>query len=239
MVTRLAVPVPLAAGRVTLVPVLGEARHRCPFPPYRRSLYSSLFSPLRRSRRAPMGGDMPNATGPAQPGAGWHASSCRAKSGVTITRTSARRRYPGSRSANGSANCCRGLGISGAAAYRSAVSSFSVVGVGMLARFVLPPLGETSQITFSSPVTFTGTFSHPTTLFRAMEDLLTTATATVVYEQVPFDVPVNQICRWNLVSATYELQATPEPTTLLLWGTGAAGFGLVRRTRSRAHARTA
>jgi hypothetical protein len=41
---------------------------------------------------------------------------------------------------------------------------------------------------------------------------------------------------WQTDSARFELQPTPEPATLLLWGTG---LGLVRwhrRRRERAHA---
>ena len=43
---------------------------------------------------------------------------------------------------------------------------------------------------------------------------------------------------WRWDSAEFALQPTPEPTALLLWGTSAAGLGLVRWRRRRAHTTT-
>ena len=39
---------------------------------------------------------------------------------------------------------------------------------------------------------------------------------------------------WQYAGIEYELEPVPELTTLLLWGTGAAGVGLVRSARNRA-----
>jgi hypothetical protein len=103
-----------------------------------------------------------------------------------------------------------------------------------------PPLNVAPIVALTSPVDFSGDFLHvddpslpPFTQPEVREQLGATATVTVTLQRFDGRCGPFEGC-WNFVSAEYDLTATPEPTTLLLWGTGAAGFGLVRRARSRA-----
>jgi hypothetical protein len=102
-----------------------------------------------------------------------------------------------------------------------------------------PPLvGVGRTTTVSAPVTFGGFASFP----GGVVDLIAAgpARAQLTLLEVdfgpgpPFDPDAHS---YLYVSLHYELEPTPEPTTLLLWGTTAGGLGLIRwlRRRARGH----
>jgi hypothetical protein len=97
---------------------------------------------------------------------------------------------------------------------------------------IAPPSNVASVVALTNPVTFSGFFRHEGTL----ENLIASAEATVVLEKANFSLlpicPLPGDC-WKSVSATYELSPVPEPGTLLLVGTTAAGLGLARWRQRR------
>jgi hypothetical protein len=82
-----------------------------------------------------------------------------------------------------------------------------------------PPLNVAPIVDLTTPVSVAGTFAH----MGIVEQFGATATATIELERQNVG-SFGEL--WVARSATYELQATPEPTTLLLLGTSLAGLGL-------------
>lgn len=130
--------------------------------------------------------------------------------------------------------------------------SFSSGG-GMFA----PPLNVAPLVALTGPANFSGTFSHvadpgvpafsdpdsgcpncPLGSFpngaNIVEELRATATITVELRRVEGPCFDSEEGCWVFNgSATYELTPTPEPATLLLFGTTMAGIGLTRWRRRK------
>lgn len=90
-----------------------------------------------------------------------------------------------------------------------------------------PPLNVAPVVALTTPVSVSGSFVH----LGVVEQLGATATATIVLGRLPNCGSVGAC--WDSASAIYELQATPEPATLLLFGTTMAGLGVVRWVKRR------
>lgn len=85
-----------------------------------------------------------------------------------------------------------------------------------------PPLNVAPIVALTTPVSVEGSFVH----LGVVEQLGATATATIVLGRLPNCGSVGAC--WDSVSASYDLTPTPEPTTLLLFGTTMAGLGMAR-----------
>jgi len=84
-----------------------------------------------------------------------------------------------------------------------------------------PPVNVAPIVALTTPVSVSGTFVH----HGVVEELGATASATLVLQRSGFGE------LWDARSATYDLTATPEPATLLLFGTTMAGLALTRWRR--------
>ena|ERR1700730_311047 len=93
---------------------------------------------------------------------------------------------------------------------------------------VAPPFGDFTKAILKVPVDFSGTFGHNASgLDPSSEQLVASAIATLTLDK--FDFGPQFGVAWRYDSIQYELMPTPEPTTLLLWGTTMAGLALARR----------
>lgn len=106
-------------------------------------------------------------------------------------------------------------------------------GIAFSGQTVAPPFGPFTKAILKVPVDFSGSFSHVESGGGgSTEQLLAFATATLSLQKFdaepPFPGPT-----WQYDSLRYELRPTPEPTTLLLFGTTAAGLGLARWSARR------
>lgn len=90
-----------------------------------------------------------------------------------------------------------------------------------------PPLNVAPSVALITPVDITGTFMHQ----GIIETLEAIATATLVLTHSDGGPEFGDL--WITSSTTYDLTATPEPTTLLLFGTTMAGLGFTARWRQR------
>jgi hypothetical protein len=98
------------------------------------------------------------------------------------------------------------------------------------APLIAPPGNVASTVSLTNPVTLSGLFGYPSSAgppFGTETLVGGPGFATVILKH---SCPDNIDC-WFVESADYEIQPTPEPAALLLWGTGAAGLGFARRFR--------
>jgi hypothetical protein len=98
-----------------------------------------------------------------------------------------------------------------------------------------PPSQDPFGIALLAPFTFTGEIIITDNAFGGHQPLLDlhlsgqgTATATLFPDCFPPGVP---ICGWRISDTTFDFSPTPEPATLLLFGTTIAGLGFAARRR--------
>jgi hypothetical protein len=125
---------------------------------------------------------------------------------------------------------------------------FDGVNLSLSASVLIPEFGSISSVVLTAPFLFTGILGRagldcpPDPRLPCSGDTALSTTYQLSGQGVFFGAMHRENRSdfgdyWQTDSAVYEFQATPEPATLLLWGTGAAGLGLVRRFRSgRQHA---
>jgi hypothetical protein len=117
---------------------------------------------------------------------------------------------------------------------------FDSLALSLSASVLIPQFGSISSVVLTAPFVFTGIL-HRTGLecfdpffnpFVCSGDLALRTDYQLHGEGVFFGAmhreSRNAFDYWQTDSARFEFQSTPEPATVLLWGTGAAGLGLVR-----------
>lgn len=122
-----------------------------------------------------------------------------------------------------------------------------VFGTFFTADIIAPPFQVGPTFTLQEPFAFLGSFTHFDPQAVTTEPLVGNGTVTLNLFQSTCGIvgggigggagSCNNILAWEMGSLSYDFAApTPEPTTLLLWGTSAAGLGLARWRRRRARA---
>ena len=93
--------------------------------------------------------------------------------------------------------------------------------------FVLPPVGALPGLTMTLPFTITGSYSSGTGVFGSFSG---GGTETITFDLYHGVTPPH----WTMTSATWQVVApTPEPSTVLLAGSGLVGLGAAAWTRRR------
>src|SRR5207249_4628068 len=100
------------------------------------------------------------------------------------------------------------------------VETDTCISLEFTGQVIAPPFGQASTATVTVPVSFFGLFIHPNLQHLLVkEQLVAAATATLTLQET-------ECCgspAWLFKELRYDLVATPEPTTFLLWGTAAVG----------------
>jgi len=109
----------------------------------------------------------------------------------------------------------------------------SLLSVNFNGQVVAPPFGQSTTVTLTVPVDFVIEFSHDATgMDRSTEQLVASATATLTLQEFDFGPGFGVGWQYEgIPGIRYDL--TREPTTLLLFGTTAAGLGLARWRRRK------
>ena len=102
-------------------------------------------------------------------------------------------------------------------------------------EFIAPPHGSDDTVTVVEPVTFTGDFNHGFGMNVIKEALVANdATATTTLSWFD-DLPPNVQPGWLVEHVTYDIagNTVPEPSSLLLLGSGVVGLVAGRTCRKR------
>jgi hypothetical protein len=107
-------------------------------------------------------------------------------------------------------------------------------GAGTFIAFdvIVPSFDIGPVFTVEGPVVFTGTFSFFDEGGHVV-DVELTGRGRVTYDLVQTDFFTTDEPRWLFGGVTYDIAPTPEPATLLLFGTSAAGLGVARLLKRR------
>jgi hypothetical protein len=95
---------------------------------------------------------------------------------------------------------------------------------------VAPPFGDFTKAILTVPVEFSGFLGFGES---SREQLVASAIATLTLDKFDFGPRLFGGEKWLYDGIRYELSPTPEPTTLLLFGTTMAGLGLARWRRRK------
>ena len=111
----------------------------------------------------------------------------------------------------------------------------SLLTVNFNGQVVAPPFGQSTTVTLTVPVDFAIEFSHDATgMDRSTEQLVASATATLTLQEFDFGPGFGVGWQYEgIPGIRYDLEPTPEPTTLLLFGTTMVGLGLAAHWRRR------
>jgi len=103
--------------------------------------------------------------------------------------------------------------------------------IAFMGQVVAPDFGQSPTVIVTAPVDFSGAFNVDGV---GANQLIAAARATLTLQQID-----SSCCgggpAWVNGGVHYDLEPVPEPGTLLLFGTTAAGLGLARWKRRRQH----
>jgi hypothetical protein len=117
-------------------------------------------------------------------------------------------------------------GVTNIVANNSAPSTDSL-SLNVTGSYPVPPIAGVTGVVFTGPFSLSGFYTRGFGPPFALEGHgVYTLTLEVVHTQILGDL-------WQWRNVEFDLQPIPEPATLLLWGTGAAGLGVARWVKRR------